>query len=74
MARVIVETRTAIGDVESILLTGSFGRGEGGMTRRSDGRLVPAVGETYALSEVRRLHEDLQGRRTRGKLLVDPRR
>jgi NADPH2:quinone reductase len=38
------------------------------------GRLKPVVGETYPLSEVRRLHEDLQGRRTRGKLLVDPRR
>jgi NADPH2:quinone reductase len=37
------------------------------------GRLRPVVGETYPLSDVRRLHEDLQGRRTSGKLLVDPR-
>ena len=32
------------------------------------------VGETYPLSEVRRAHEDLQGRRTSGKLLLDPSR
>lgn len=30
------------------------------------------VGETYPMSEVRRAHEDLQGRRTSGKLLLDP--
>jgi NADPH2:quinone reductase len=30
------------------------------------------VGETYPLSEVRRAHDDLQGRRTSGKLLLDP--
>ena len=40
----------------------------------ASGRLQPVVGQTYALSDVRRLHEVLQGRRTRGKLLVDPRR
>ena len=38
------------------------------------GRLSPTVGETYALSDVRRLHEDMQQRRTSGKLLVDPSR
>ena len=38
----------------------------------ADGRLKPTVGETYALSDVRRLHEDLQARRTSGKLQVDP--
>jgi NADPH:quinone reductase len=38
------------------------------------GELVPQVGETYALSDVRRAHEDLQGRRTSGKLLLDPAR
>jgi len=38
----------------------------------AEGRLRPAVGETYPLSEVRRLHEDLAARRTSGKLLVDP--
>jgi NADPH2:quinone reductase len=32
------------------------------------------MGTTYGLSEVRRAHEDLQGRRTTGKLLLDPSR
>jgi hypothetical protein len=32
------------------------------------------MGETYPLSEVRRAHEDLEGRRTSGKLLLDPSR
>lgn len=40
----------------------------------ADGRLKPAVGDTYALSDVRRLHEDLAARRTTGKLLVNPSR
>jgi NADPH2:quinone reductase len=30
------------------------------------------VGETYPLSDVRRAHEDMQGRKTSGKLLLDP--
>jgi NADPH2:quinone reductase len=38
------------------------------------GELVPQMGETYALSDVRRAHEDMQGRRTSGKLLLDPSR
>jgi len=38
------------------------------------GDLVPQIGETYAMSDVRRAHEDLQGRRTSGKLLLDPSR
>lgn len=38
------------------------------------GELQPQVGETYALSDVRRAHEDLQGRRTTGKVLLDPSR
>jgi NADPH2:quinone reductase len=38
------------------------------------GRLRAVVGATYPLSEVRRAHEDLRGRRTVGKLLLDPRR
>jgi NADPH2:quinone reductase len=38
------------------------------------GELVPQVGETYPMSDVRRAHEDLQGRRTSGKLLLDPSR
>ena len=42
--------------------------------RAARGELVPQVGATYALSEVRQAHEDLQGRRTSGKLLLDPSR
>jgi NADPH2:quinone reductase len=40
--------------------------------RTVHGELRPRMGETYPLSEVRRAHEDLQGRRTSGKLLLDP--
>ena len=36
--------------------------------------LRPQIGETYGLSDVRRAHEDLQGRRTTGKVLLDPTR
>src|SRR5918999_5759893 len=36
--------------------------------------LKPQMGETYAMSDVRRAHEDMQGRRTSGKLLLDPSR
>src|SRR3954466_10783305 len=42
--------------------------------RAARGELVPHVGNTYGLSEVRQAHEDLQGRRTSGKLLLDPSR
>jgi NADPH2:quinone reductase len=42
--------------------------------RAARGELVAQVGETYALSDVRQAHEDLQGRRTTGKLLLDPSR
>jgi NADPH2:quinone reductase len=42
--------------------------------RATRGELRPQVGETYALSDVRRAHEDLLGRRTTGKLLLDPSR
>jgi NADPH:quinone reductase len=38
------------------------------------GDLRPVVGGTYGLSEARRAHEDLRGRRTVGKLLLDPSR
>jgi NADPH2:quinone reductase len=38
------------------------------------GELEVVIGEVYALSEVRRAHEDLAGRRTHGKLLLDPAR
>lgn len=34
--------------------------------------LEPAVHEVYPLSEVGRAHEDLEGRKTTGKLLLDP--
>ena len=40
--------------------------------RAAQGRLKPLVGETYGLSDVARAHEDLQSRRTSGKLLLDP--
>src|SRR3712207_2680648 len=40
--------------------------------RVARGELRVVEGETYPLSEVRRAHEDLQGRRTSGKLLLDP--
>jgi NADPH:quinone reductase len=55
--------------------------GREGMTREpladlfgriARGELRVVVGETYPLSEVRRAHEDLQARRTSGKLLLDP--
>ena len=42
--------------------------------RAARGDLVPKIGETYPLSDVRRAHEDMQGRRTSGKLLLDPSR
>jgi NADPH:quinone reductase len=40
--------------------------------RAARGELRPQIGHTYPLSEVRQAHEDLQGRRTTGKLLLDP--
>jgi NADPH2:quinone reductase len=40
--------------------------------RTARGELRPQIGATYPLMEVRRAHEDLQGRRTSGKLLLDP--
>src|SRR5918911_2038986 len=40
--------------------------------RAARGELVPQVGTTYAMSEVRQAHEDLVGRGTSGKLLLDP--
>jgi NADPH2:quinone reductase len=42
--------------------------------RAARGELVPQMGDTYALSEVRQAHEELQARRTSGKLLLDPSR
>lgn len=43
------------------------------LVRAADGSLRVVEGETYPLSEARRAHEDLAGRRTAGKLLLDPR-
>jgi NADPH2:quinone reductase len=41
--------------------------------RVSSGDLRVVEGEVYGLSEAARAHEDLQARRTTGKLLLDPR-
>ena len=40
--------------------------------RAARGELRAQMGHTYPLSDVRRAHEDLQGRRTTCKLLLDP--
>ena len=40
--------------------------------RAVGGELRPHMGATYPMSEVRRAHEDLQARKTSGKLLLDP--
>ncbi len=40
--------------------------------RAARGELRTVVGGTYPLSDVRRAHDDLVGRRTSGKLLLDP--
>ena len=42
--------------------------------RAARGELRRQVGTTYGLSEVRQAHEDMQGRKTSGKLLLDPSR
>jgi len=42
--------------------------------RAARGELRPIMGATYPLSEAARAHEELQGRRTQGKLLLDPAR
>jgi NADPH:quinone reductase len=39
----------------------------------AEGRLRMRIGATYPLAEARRAHEDLEARRTTGKLLLDPR-
>ena len=39
--------------------------------RAARGEVEAVVGETYPLSDVRRAHEDIQSRRTSGKLLLD---
>ena len=40
--------------------------------RAARGELRVVGGEVYGLSEAGRAHEDLQARRTTGKLLLDP--
>jgi NADPH2:quinone reductase len=40
--------------------------------RAARGEVKAVVGETYSLSDVKRAHEDIQSRRTSGKLLLDP--
>ena len=40
----------------------------------ASGELEVVVGDVYPLAEARRAHEDLAGRGTRGKLLLDPTR
>jgi NADPH:quinone reductase len=40
----------------------------------AQGEVEPQIGGTYPMSDVRRAHEDLVGRRTSGKLLLDPSR
>ena len=42
--------------------------------RTARGELVPQVGETYAMSDVRRAHEDLQGRRHERQAVARPER
>ena len=42
--------------------------------RAAKGALKPQLGNVYPLSEVRTAHEDLVGRRTTGKLVLDPHR
>jgi NADPH:quinone reductase len=42
--------------------------------RAARGEVRAQLGETYPMSDVRRAHEDIAGRRTSGKLLLDPRR
>jgi NADPH2:quinone reductase len=43
-------------------------------SRVASGSLRVVEGATYPLSEARRAHEDMQARRTTGKLVLDPRR
>jgi NADPH2:quinone reductase len=42
--------------------------------RAARGELEPQLGTVYPLSQVRQAHEDLVGRRTTGKLVLDPHR
>jgi NADPH2:quinone reductase len=40
--------------------------------RAARGEIQPQLGNVYPLSQVRQAHEDLVGRRTTGKLVLDP--
>ena len=40
----------------------------------ASGELEVVIGNAYPLSEAARAHEDIQARRTHGKLLLDPSR
>jgi NADPH2:quinone reductase len=42
------------------------------MAAAASGDLEIVIGDVYPLSEARRAHEDIQARRTQGKLLLDP--
>jgi NADPH2:quinone reductase len=42
--------------------------------RAARGEIKPQLGNVYGLTDVRQAHEDLVGRRTTGKLVLDPRR
>jgi NADPH:quinone reductase len=42
--------------------------------RAARGEITPQLGNVYALTDVRQAHEDLVGRRTTGKLVLDPSR
>jgi NADPH2:quinone reductase len=42
--------------------------------RAARGEISPQLGEIYPLTDVRKAHEDLVGRRTTGKLALDPQR
>ena len=42
--------------------------------RAARGEIKPQLGNVYPLADVRQAHEDLAGRRTTGKLMLDPHR
>jgi NADPH2:quinone reductase len=42
------------------------------LDRVADGRLAVTVDQRYALADVRRAHEDLEGRRTTGSSVLLP--
>lgn len=48
-------------------------RGNAVLAQVADGTLDVRIGGRYALADARRAHEDLEGRRTTGKLLILPR-